>query len=1155
MNDRIMVPLLVFILLAGSVAVQEATADAPFDTGRGRPSETPAASMSKAHTLRLAEQTLRLRNDGSSGLQQRRLAGDKAPASLNAILMMCDFSDSLMLGRYGQVPGDFPPPQQSEIYYSAHDSVFFDHLMQDVADYYANVSGDALTFDFTVHPRTVNLPQAMGWYGNHPEEGEQSIRLAADVVAALDDEIDFSLYDTVILVHAGAGEETDILGNSPEQIYSTYLDPHDFSDAQQEGILENPYIPSADFPEGQGIDKVLVLPECEYQDSVAGFGGYFGSLGVYCFEVGLRLGMLSLSDFTPGGRPDSQGIGEFGLMGYGLFVGLGWIPPHPCAFNKQLMGWLAAQEVEALGLQQIRLTPCERTADPNAAVRVPITGQEYWLLAYRLQDPDGNRIFTHPGDLNSNNVPDFFDADSDSGDGTPTGYFDPATDTRERLLNCEWDFFMSENSARGPWIKGAGSGVYLWHIDEGVVRDVFDLPVNLFNADPARKSVDLEEADGIQDLDSRVPSEYLLGGDDDSFRGEDTNEFGPDTLPPTDTAGGARTEITFAEFSDVVLDSMAFIVGIDFSVSPPDTLWGFTHADTVTCNLYRDVVAGDGPGQPMTRRLPAGVDLRGSHVCTADLDDAGGSQEILLAGRAGEVFALNEWLEEYLDHDGDPDTVEPLVVGMRNGDPVVWNQPLAVGDLDGDAGPEIILTGPRGLYAFNSDGSPVRDIEAGAVGLYVDLPDCALPPVLITSQDMGANYEPGMLIHAGVVVSENGDSYLRSYGVSEGPPIREFNLGSGLVQSIPVQSWGLMFVAVNDTAAGDHRLVLCDIAGTLTTTEFALQGEPGSFPVAVGLVDPNAGAQSTRFVTVPLADGGAETVVFDDQLRQTMGNRVWGTDKALRSPLAVGGAFVSDGALARVGHNGEWLEGWPRRPLNPLDAADDPLAGGPIVVYLADSDLPLNQFLFPARDGRIYGTGMLGETDPAWLLAGPARCAGTPAVRGRSSGEELADLVAVGTFAAIEGLDDEGRQLVTEQESWIYQWPRALEAAAPWPMWGGSPWRNGGYDLTGWTSPPMAADGSGLVAGSHICYPNPLTAGPLTVRGNLRSPGRVRTFIYNLEGEEVVSTSWETVSAREPFALQVNVDRAVSGMYLCRLVSEFDTGGSSQSVVPFAIVR
>ena len=139
----------------------------------------------------LLHRTAPLRYDGSAGLQRRRLFGEKAPAFLDAVLLLCDFSDSLLVGRYGQVPGEFPPPMQTEIYYAAHDSVFFDHLLRDVADYYDDVSGGVFTLNFTIHPRVVNLPHPMGFYGDHPENGEQPIRLAADVVDSLDAEIDF----------------------------------------------------------------------------------------------------------------------------------------------------------------------------------------------------------------------------------------------------------------------------------------------------------------------------------------------------------------------------------------------------------------------------------------------------------------------------------------------------------------------------------------------------------------------------------------------------------------------------------------------------------------------------------------------------------------------------------------------------------------------------------------------------------------------------------------------------------------------------------------------------------------------------------------------------------------------------------------------------
>ena len=46
------------------------------------------------------------------------------------------------------------------------------------------------------------------------------------------------------------------------------------------------------------------------------------------------------------GSPDSQGIGQFGLMGYGLFTAGGLVPAEPCAFNRMLMGWATPYEVD-----------------------------------------------------------------------------------------------------------------------------------------------------------------------------------------------------------------------------------------------------------------------------------------------------------------------------------------------------------------------------------------------------------------------------------------------------------------------------------------------------------------------------------------------------------------------------------------------------------------------------------------------------------------------------------------------------------------------------------------------------------------------------------------------------------------------------------------
>jgi M6 family metalloprotease-like protein len=566
-----------------------------------------------------------LANSGSTDLQKRRFAGEKAPPELNVLVLMCDFADSLMLGRLDEMPGEFPPAAQTEILYDAHDETYFSHLIDDVRQYFASVSGGAFDLRPTIHPDVINLPEAMAWYGNHPDEGEQKFVMADQVIALADPDVDFSLYDTVMLIHAGAGEETDILGDSPEQIYSSYLGPEDFVEAVDEEILDEPWIMTDDFDLlGQPIvvNQVLVLPETEYQDPVGSAGGYFGSLGVYCFEIGLRLGMLSLSDFTPSGFPDSQGIGQFGLMGYGLFAAGGLVPAEPCAFNRMLMGWVEPYTVNPDMDGTYSLFPIESPAADSTLARIDIGPSEYWLIEYRQQDHDGNGIFSWSDDINQNGIPDFTRIDDNS--YSPWQFidnrwiidsvFDPALHLDESYAGAEWDFYMSDNSARLPGVKGAGSGLYVWHVDEGVVRTALLSERNIFNADPLRKAVDLEEADGLQDLDSRIPSPWILGGDHDSFRAENHSRFGPETTPSTISAGGVVTGILIDEISPVVVDS-AFVDPL-FPDFPPV----IRYRERMTFRCRR---TGEGPGgaeRIANVDLP-GIDLGGAHLLAIDLDD------------------------------------------------------------------------------------------------------------------------------------------------------------------------------------------------------------------------------------------------------------------------------------------------------------------------------------------------------------------------------------------------------------------------------------------------------------------------------------------------------------------------------------------------------
>ena len=1057
-------------------------------------------TMPEAVRERMAARAEGLARRGVSTEQAARLAGAAAPDSLHAVVLLCDFADSLFYGRYGEVPGDFPPPMQGTLPffpYAAHDSVYFDHQMRDVAAYFRSASGGRFTWDFIVHPEVVNLPRGMAWYGDHPEFGEQKFALAAEVVAAADPAVDFSAYDTVVLIHAGAGEETDILSDSPEQIYSGYLSPDDFAAAVEDSLIETPYLETDDTGPGEEpvrLDHVLVLPEVEFQDAFQGFGGYFGSLGVYCFEVGLRLGMLSLSDFTPEGRPDSQGIGEFGLMGYGLFVGAGFIPAHPCAFNKALMGWLDPYRVDPAAGAVHTLHPSEDPAQAMAAARVDIGGREYWLLEYRLQDPDGNRIFSFPGDLNGNNIPDFYDADSVYGDGTPTSYFDPATDQREWLDGAEFDFFMSENADREPGEKGAGSGLYVWHVDEGVVLDAIADGSYLFNSDAARKAVDLEEADGIQDLDSGTPSNVFLGGDDDSFRGEGADRFGPDTRPATITAGGAATGVAFEEISTVALDASGAIVD---------------YAETMTfrCRL----VPPAGPQRAAFRDLPD-VDLTGFHLLALDLDaPADGDLEIVAAADGGRVFVFDAALQPAAGADAEG----LLAVGAdAAGDPVAWLGPPAAGDLDGAGAPEIVLTAATGFYVFRPDGTELADGDGDpdSHGLFVTLDRCTQPPVLVPDRD-GA---PGQVMACLVVA---GGAAMRFVG-GDGAGLTAILPGAEPRALAPPMLWGAMVVAAG--VDGDAPRLFMDAQAL----PLPMASPPSGFPLL-----------AWGDVLIVPGDGGA-AVVTDFAGGRTV---AWPFDADVRTPLGGGVAYGAAAAYVVAGTTGHPRDGWPRRPQPAVRAA----AASPLALRVDAAD----RYLFTSRDGRIYLYDDAGQLQPGWPVAGPGNAAGTP-VLVDLEGDGSLEIVAAGAFASLEGIDPATGEPVTRTLSRLEVWraPGTADAEAVWPMWAGGPARAGAGDRADAPTP-----GAGLLAaGSVICYPAPLVDGPLHVRAQATGDCRVYAGLYNLEGELVATSAVREARRGEPVEALVAVDGIAAGVYLCRMVAEAD-GRREEEVRPVAV--
>ena len=182
---------------------------------------------------------------------------------------------------------------QTDRYYAAHDSVFFEHLMRDVADYFDKVSGGTFTVNYTVHPRTVNLPEPMWFYGNHPEYGEQPVLLADAVVDSLDDPEDVLFFPITTpsfwCMPAPVRRPTSWAtarsrSSAPTWIRTTSPPP------RTTAFWRRPYLPATGFAPGAGIDRVLILPETEQQDPVGIFDWRFRQPGRLLLRGGAASG-------------------------------------------------------------------------------------------------------------------------------------------------------------------------------------------------------------------------------------------------------------------------------------------------------------------------------------------------------------------------------------------------------------------------------------------------------------------------------------------------------------------------------------------------------------------------------------------------------------------------------------------------------------------------------------------------------------------------------------------------------------------------------------------------------------------------------------------------------------------------------------------------
>jgi hypothetical protein len=494
-----------------------------------------------------------------------------------------------------------PPPRNA--------GYFANHLIF-LENYYRKVSRGKVIVQSTLVDSLFTLPTTMSTYSPAKNSSNKPVGdLARDTWTMVDASRrvqDFSRYNAFVVFHAGAGRDIDLVGilgydPTPQDIPSLYLSLKAFQEFYGQTYAGIP-VQNGTFH----ITNSLILPETESRPLPGATGTVLLELGInglVCASIGNYLGLPDLFD-TKTGR---SGIGRFGLMdGAAIFSYSGVFPPEPSAWEKQWLGWVRPIRVGSgttlLSLPAVGLGAMNPSR-VDTIYRVPISPTEYFLVENRNRDPgrDGIRITSV---LNGATRQQFFQRDTTGFNAYDiAGLGGVITDVED------FDWSLPGGVSDNVWYDG---GVLLWHIDEGVISR--SIAGNGVNADPTHRGVDLEEADGSQDIGQDYGSFTAGSGSEQGtaldfwYQGNEspvnTNLFSGTTFPDSRSNSGGLSHTTVKDFTARSPRMTAKVVVGDSVVTP---LPGFPRmtGETIALEGYAGLTAVDVDGDGLAELLLA----------------------------------------------------------------------------------------------------------------------------------------------------------------------------------------------------------------------------------------------------------------------------------------------------------------------------------------------------------------------------------------------------------------------------------------------------------------------------------------------------------------------------------------------------------------------
>jgi len=414
----------------------------------------------------------------------------------------------------------------------------------------------------------------------------------------------------LLIVHAGAGEETDSKGDTSKDLWSLYY---------WHGCIRKNNSGPCLKADGRDITEAIIMPQTDTQDGIV-----VNPVGVYLHEFGHWLGLPDL--YCTAQICSLDGVGVWSLMDTGTYnpdpskcnnnyCEYGSSPAHLDAWSKVYLGWVNPEELPPPSDPgQKTLYPVETSPQVLKLQAVSSTGQQYFLLENRqgigfdkglpgsgllvwLIDQDvidqnldsnsinnsrwrpGVKLIEADGEFNLLNSSDGdLGSSSDPFPGSLNKkVLSPVTSPSSQgysefvlklqaVSSTGQQYFLLENRQRIGFDKGLpGSGLLVWLIDQDVIDQ--NLDSNSINNSRWRPGVKLIEADGEFNLLNS--SDGDLGSSSDPFPGSLNKKV---LSPVTSPSSQGYSEFAWVNLRDISESQGNIILNIGYAPLPPSNL-------------------------------------------------------------------------------------------------------------------------------------------------------------------------------------------------------------------------------------------------------------------------------------------------------------------------------------------------------------------------------------------------------------------------------------------------------------------------------------------------------------------------------------------------------------------------------------------------------